>query len=49
MSQAAEHPDELDAALARVEDLGDAPLHEHAEAFEHDHEILQTRLRDAER
>lgn len=49
MSQGPEHADELDAVLARVEDLGDAPLREHAEAFEQVHEVLQNRLRDAER
>ena len=49
MSQAPEQPDELDAALARVESLEDAPLTEHADAFEHVHEVLQRRLGEAER
>lgn len=47
MSQAP-HTDELDAALARVESLDQAPLTEHAVAFERVHELLQTRLREAE-
>lgn len=46
MSQAPEGiqgPDELEAALAAVENL-DGPLSEHADAFERVHEQLQLRL-----
>lgn len=49
MSQAPEQADrELDAALSEVENLGEAPLPVHAEAFERVHELLQRRLGEAD-
>ncbi|MFV0427645.1 MAG: hypothetical protein ACK5KU_11530 [Beutenbergiaceae bacterium] len=48
MSQVPDNPDQLEAALARVESLQDAPLAEHASAFEQVHELLQERLGAAE-
>ncbi|MPV49814.1 hypothetical protein GCG21_07325 [Pseudactinotalea sp. HY160] len=40
---------ELEAALAAVEDLGQAPLAEHVSAFDAVHRLLQTRLAEADR
>ena len=48
MSETAAQADDLDAALARVEDLGEQPLAVHAEAFEQVHELLQRRLGEAD-
>lgn len=39
---------EIEAALARIENLGDAPLPDHADAFEQVHELLQRRLGEAD-
>lgn len=49
MSETANGSDELDAALAAVEELDeDTPLPVHVERFEHVHELLQRRLGEAE-
>ncbi len=40
--------DPLDAALAAAENLADAPLAVHAETFERVHELLHSRLQDAD-
>ncbi|WP_420111893.1 hypothetical protein [Pseudactinotalea sp.] len=48
MSQEQVHTDDVDAALAAVEELDDSmPLAAHADAFERAHELLQRRLEDA--
>lgn len=48
MSQEPVTTDEVDAALAAVEQLDEStPLAAHADAFEHVHEVLQGRLEDA--
>lgn len=44
MSETAAQADDLEAALARVEDLGEQPLADHATAFERVHELLQRSL-----
>lgn len=41
-------PDPVDAALARLDGLGDAALREHVEVFEAVHAALQDRLAENE-
>lgn len=41
-------PDPVDAALARLDTLGDVPLREHVEVFETVHAALQDHLAENE-